>query len=391
VPRPILARLASGIRRGGLAWLAHVVRTELRSPQFAATRRLRRAVAGLDRAARRFAPRAQVAGKAGRQLRPHTLLFVFDLAAAPVTFDIATYLAGAELARRASRKADIFVAIVPGGAGRFRREETDYERVVSIVDREWRLRNLVLPCLSLLPTVSGFVLCSAREEAADWLAAAAALYPEDYLPALPTHPQARSIRDAAAAEPAIWPLFAADPVALAQVDRYFDAIAQGRPVVTISLRAYGYNPQRNSDSAAWLGFADWVREAGYCPIFVPDFAESLTSDAGATGHLVCPAAAWHLGLRMALYERAFLNLALMHGPMELCWYNERCRYLIFMPVGAAPQSSPEYLTREGFRLGEDFAFARPGQHLVWERDHPDLIRREFERMAAAILASGTGG
>lgn len=378
-----LARLASGLRRGGFPWLSNVVRTELRNPQFAVTRQLRRAAAAVDRRTRG----AFGGGSAIARQHRRSLLFFLDLEAVPLTFDVATYLAGAELARRAAKLDSIFVVVVPGRHHGVRAEDDDYEQVVDVTERQWRLRHVVIPCLSLLPSVSGHVLCADRGEAAAWLAEGAAIYPDGYLSGLPNQPALRLVRDAAAAGTPIWPLLEAEPAALRHAGRYLDHVASGRRPITIGLRSYGYSTGRNSDLPAWLDFADGAREAGYAPIFVPDMAASLTGGVPEfRNHLVCAAAAWNIGLRMGLYESAHLNLGLMHGPMELCWYNRTARYLIFVPVGTAPQTDPEFLTRQGFRIGEDFAFATPGQHLVWEQDRRETIEREFARMTERLQA-----
>ncbi|MGE0876750.1 MAG: hypothetical protein AB7O31_18955, partial [Burkholderiales bacterium] len=105
-------------------------------------------------------------------------------------------------------------------------------------------------------------------------------------------------------------------------------------------------------------------------------------------HAVLQAAAWNVHLRMAIYERAFLNLAVVHGPMELCWYNECCRYLLFCPVNTAALTAEDVLRREGFEPGGQLPFARPWQRWVWEADEPDAIRREFAAMQDSPDAAG---
>jgi hypothetical protein len=85
---------------------------------------------------------------------------------------------------------------------------------------------------------------------------------------------------------------------------------------------------------------------------------------------------------MALYELAYVNMSLMHGPMELALYNEVCRYAVFIPLGASPQTEKWILTKRGFLIGRDLPFARPWQRLVWEADDLTAIRRTFADMEA---------
>ena len=84
---------------------------------------------------------------------------------------------------------------------------------------------------------------------------------------------------------------------------------------------------------------------------------------------------------MALYEAAWLNMAVMHGPMELCWFSESARYLIFLEVGLAAVGTEAMLIEAGHPPGRDLIFAKACQHIVWEGDHLSVLQREF----AAIL------
>jgi hypothetical protein len=81
-------------------------------------------------------------------------------------------------------------------------------------------------------------------------------------------------------------------------------------------------PARNSNLPAWVAFARGLDASRYCPVFVPDTNETIE---GLPNELrdfrVFPEAAWNVPLRMALYERAFINLGVNNGPMGLAWLN----------------------------------------------------------------------
>src|SRR5262249_60188324 len=97
---------------------------------------------------------------------------------------------------------------------------------------------------------------------------------------------------------------------------------------------------------------------------------------------------------MALYEGAWLNRAVMHGPMELCWFSESARYLTFLEVGLAPVGTEAMLTDAGHPPGRDLIFAKPCQHIVWEGDHLSVLQREFaamlQRLDDACVTVGAG-
>ena len=94
-----------------------------------------------------------------------------------------------------------------------------------------------------------------------------------------------------------------------------------------------------------------------------------------------------LGLRMALYERAYLNLGVNNGPMGLCWLNDQTRYITFkMLCPAAPHTTAEYMEFLGFKIGESLPFATPGQQWVWQDDDLEVIESAFAAMLNRLEA-----
>jgi hypothetical protein len=387
-------KLVRGLRNGGLPWLTATARNELYNPRRALTLRLRRALVaaiGYADALRNLAGRRTDGAAPHHRSLDGTLVFCLDLDASPVTFDVASYLAGAEVTRRKLGLTDIYVVVVPGDHDGFRREHPDYDSIVDVDSRAWRLQNVVLPLLFLLPNVSGFQLCRNRGDAASFIRRARHIFPDSYAPSLPRQPAERVGRDAARTGQNIWPLFSAGPMARKYARKVLDRYGGcDRPVV-ISLRQYGHMPQRNSELLVWRDFANTIKVSGFTPIFLIDMeADAPGAVAELEDQIVLDGAFWNLSLRMALYELAWLNMAIMHGPMELCWYNEKCRYVIFIPVGAAPQCSPEALRAQGHEIGSDLPFAKPYQRLVWEADTKEAVSREFASMRPIIERLDTG-
>jgi hypothetical protein len=173
---------------------------------------------------------------------------------------------------------------------------------------------------------------------------------------------------------------------VAAIDAWLAAHGIGRPPVTITLRDYGYMPERNSNLAAWTAFARGLDPARYPVIFVPDVNQGTAGFPPALRQFnVYPEAAATLGLRMALYERALINLGVNNGPMGLCWLNTRTRYITFkILTDSAPQTTDDYMRHLGFEIGASLPGALPGQKWVWENDDLDVIEREFAAMMAVL-------
>jgi hypothetical protein len=311
------------------------------------------------------------------------LFFFYDLQINPVTYDVANQLAIAELERRERGLKFLHLVVVPG---RWQLHDFDgYNTAVPPEAVKMRIHQLALPIAQFLRSCKGVTLCASRAEAR-WMRFAMARHvcPSGYEPDVPERslPLTRGRAPELHAD-VFFPMFSANTVARVMVHAFLSERIGGRRPVVITLRQYGFMPSRNSRVADWVAFADGLDASKYAAVFVPDTSQPPNEiDPGVRRHTVCELASWNVGFRMALYELAYVNMSLMHGPMELALYNEVCRYAVFIPLGASPQTEKWILTKRGFLIGRDLPFARPWQRLVWEADDLTAIRRTFADMEA---------
>lgn len=371
----LVRKIFSGVRTHGFSYFVIVGRNEISQPQFGVTQYVRGGVIAVRRL---FDGRSAEASGWSEDC----LQFVYDLSVAPVTFDFATHLAAAEIERRLRGLAGIDVIFV---VDRLREETPDYETILDPAARLWRLRQVLLPMLTFLPSVRGYAVCDTREQANALLATdPALLYPHDYRTFLPRQPDNRVVHEHARNGVTIWPMFRATDHARRLASDFIAREAKGRRPIVITLRNYAYRPQRNSRSENWLAFADSLDLSTYAPIFVHDSETVMRQPMeDFSRHISCDAASMNLEMRMALYEAAWLNMAVIAGPTELCWYNEQIRYLLFVPIGDTIVQ-PEAMVRNGQRVGCDLDFAKPYQRLVWEGDELATLTREFLAMEALL-------
>jgi hypothetical protein len=374
------------IRKGGFPWLLQRLRKELRVPETVEGLYIRLWVVRayglillvlspvLFLAAQLFSGRTK------------TLYYFYDLDVSPITYDMADYLVLAELERRRRGLKSLYIYIVPGRNQGVRDEDVDYEKIVDRSTRIWRLNNLVIPLFALLPTCVGYSMCKNRMQVTLLrLLAGRHAYPPTYWPALPIGLFRRPILQAARDGVEIFPLLKAPEQSVKYVQRWLGGRVNSRKVITITLRDYAADPQRNSNVRAWVEFAHCLNSKEFVPVFVLDIETALDPVPDSIKEfLVFHEAPWNLALRSALYEEAYVNLALVHGPTELMWYNHRCRYILFFPRDDSSQTGIEYIKANGFIHGESLPFAAAFQKWVWEPDEADIITREFDRMCAAI-------
>ena len=386
-PQGGFARLIFKLRQEGPAWILRRLQSELTLPttkpgkiMHAALRRTIAAGSVPVRSACRLIGTAAPVAK-------DTLYAFYDLKVEPITFDILWFLAGADLQRRRLGLEHIHVVIVPSPDDGLRKEDLRYESMVDRETRRWRIHNILISAVGFLPLCIGFTLAASRHEAAVMRSGAAVRhYPKGYEPILPVahHPN-DSLYPARAGTRPIGVL-RAGAQGLRYIDQWLASYAADRRTITITLRDYEYHPARNSNVAAWAEFARGLDLRVWFPVFVLDTERTLGEVPKALqDFVVFREVSWNVGLRMALYERAWLNLGVNNGPMALCWLNERTRYITFkMVTPSVSQTTVAFNRSRGFEPNQSLPFATAFQRWVWEDDSLDVIDREFQQMVARI-------
>jgi hypothetical protein len=316
-----------------------------------------------------------------------SLIFFYDLEVSPITFDFVSCLAGAVIEARTLGLKKVFVVIVPYGDKQMRGQSPDYESFINKDGRAWRVRNIILPAISMFPEVGGFACLTTRDQAISYFPQyGVRIFPKTYLLDLPCQPNHRLIQDNKLSGENVWPLMRPTPLATEYVKEYLQRITNGRRPVVISLRSSDYAKGRNSNIAAWTEFASKLDTKIYSPIFITDQQRGIEHSAQElAGFNVCTEASWNLEIRMALYTAAFVNLAISHGPMELCWYNSGASYLLFMSPDKDETISSDSYALSKFSIGKDFTFAAPQQHLIWADDTEENISVAFNKFINSQL------
>jgi hypothetical protein len=136
-----------------------------------------------------------------------------------------------------------------------------------------------------------------------------------------------------------------------RVEKLKSVLPAGTARYTVTLRTGQRREERNSNEAAWRTFA---AEIG--AVVIEDY------DVKPIG----------LHERVALYDGAEMNFGVTNGPMHLC-------SLTSYPLAMfACNHAAGAFANCGMAFGEQYPWAGPGQHLVWESDTLDNLRRWFE-------------
>lgn len=310
----------------------------------------------------------------------------YDLAVAPPSYDICVFLYLAEM-ERMHLGLDAIDLIVVANNGTGFRYGLVYQPVNEMV---WRLHHIVLPAHRLIPTCRRALYYPDRAEAEHAFDPSKPVFPAGYTVDAPIPKYQDSdvlIGLYSGRKPAS---LRAPASAIEKVESWLDHRVGGRKAVTITLREDKFQPSRNSDLEQWIRFARWLDPEVYQPVFVRDTA-ALFKPPGSElrGDLVFNHASLDIELRLALYERAYINLFVDSGPAVCCMMDDLTRCIRFkLSQKNNPHSGNANFYRRGYSEGMQWAGTTSHQVSVWEDDTADCIAREFATLDRQVQ-SGT--
>lgn len=307
----------------------------------------------------RLAPATEIDGT----VCSHDCLYaIYDLEANTPDYDAVVFAARAELERRRRGLAHLHFVVPPA-----------------------RLKG---PDTALLPGIFGLIDATAgvsrlasREETARYLAVGAALFPPDYDASSPRDEQ-RLRLCLGGPDPRV---LTAPAQAHDYVRRALAGKADERKLVTLTIGSFPTQPDRTPHVAAWRPVLRALAET-YRIIVVRDRLDAIDSGFAEFDHL--PSADFDVGIRLALYEAAHLNLVVQCGPANLLYFSARSRYLAFNVHGPArfDRDKDPLTTRWGLTIGAELPFAGRLQRFVWRRDDVACLTGEIPRMLDRIDA-----
>jgi tetratricopeptide (TPR) repeat protein len=310
----------------------------------------------------------------------------FDLSVSPIGYDFVTFLIMAELERIKLGCSSINLVVVPAPGLGFR-DDPKHDSHFNFEQKKWRVKNLILPIASLIPSCQQIVVCQSREHALEIERhAIGPAFPNKYTTKNPT--QAWELFNPIIASCLGYeiPSLQASPQALDYVQQWINGRAGGRKVISITLRESSWHLFRNSNNQAWADFSNGLDSSEYFPVILRDFEKlSDAPDPVLDGITMFPEGVANLELRAAFYELCYLNMFVANGPVELAFFNNTVRYLLIKAVSDKwLKEDPNPQGGIGMKTGMQFPFATPFHKWVWEADDFDVIKREFELIVSKI-------
>lgn len=312
---------------------------------------------------------------------------IYDLNYAPTTFDFGHFLAIAECKRQLFSRASegIHLTILAD----LYRDSTNRDRITKSYEKDWRLKNIILGCCSILPTIKDIHLITdvsnVHKEQYDW--------PVGY---------GREISKIRRQSPNNDPKSVALPVyARAMVEmykngvnpsvltasRYAQALAKGvtpKKYFTLTLRTSWLYADRNVNLDDWYKFYEFLVSEGHAVVVIPDHEDYFSSKTyKAYDWEVCAPACLNVELRMAVYEAAQLNFCSSNGPPSLMYYSN-ARFLQFDQLRGNELSDNFWVKVNGIPIGESFPWSSNLQKLVWKDSSFETLKAEYLEIECSL-------
>lgn len=309
---------------------------------------------------------------------------IYDTEKNPISYDVAFFLQAAEIFRKISGSADLIVSIVwPSDILEIPGIPKVYDLAVDAHAKAFRIFHIAVQMAQLIPNKMVFQIKDRRFldvplAFADGRKVIPFPHPDN------THHSIyyRLVNE----NPALLEGFAASHAAHRYIGDWLRTLSGPSKVLCITLRQYAYDPQRNSDLAAWETFLGQVDPAEFSIVIVPDTDRFADVEPPFSGRYpIFSPACFDVDLRFALYEAAYLNMFVNNGPGSAATLSKKTRYLMFkMLAPDVVHCSEEVLMQLGFEPGKSPKYASRFQKWVWADDDAETLWVEFCAMRKQI-------
>ncbi len=332
-----------------------------------------------DAVAKKYAP--------GNQVQPldGELRAFYDLAVCPVTFDVANFLALAEIAKLEFGCKHVRLIVVPAPGHGFR----DLS-VHSVDHSKHRILSIIAPALRTLPSCSGISIVSDRKSAEKLVPEnGSPVFPYGYTLDRPTRYYSWYDTWKKVHEGKNVQSLRAPQDDLARVEDWLVRNKlQDTNLAVITLREASYQKDRNNKIREWGKFCQYLTDKGYQPLIVRDFDKAYDPiPTEFAGYPTCDLPNWNLNFRVALYERAKVSFFVNNGPWVFALFDEKVKFMAAKVITESVLvTSTKFRIEMGDEIGKNYRFLQDKQRVVWENDDYDVLVRNFEASFAGRAA-----
>jgi hypothetical protein len=312
-----------------------------------------------------------------------TLNAFYDLGTSPASYDFFYFLVAAEAYRVRHKLDEMRVIFVPGEHNGFR-DDT----LKPLESKQILMRNVVIPASTLFPSVSCVLHLPTRQAAEHFLSDGSEIFPRDY-----------------SADRVIWeylhlalhacyirgeevPILSPPPEYQQRATQYVERLAQGKKLVTITLRECGHFPNRGSNISQWAQFIDSLDHGRYFPLVIRDAESVYQSDPILAKYQQCPEASISVLFRTAVYQQSYINCFVANGPIACAVFGDTPTLMMKALDDSSPATRPDWYNKMyGMNVGDERPIERKKNRTVYEQDDCDKILEAFQLLANDLESS----
>ena len=314
----------------------------------------------------------------------------YDLACNVPTYDVLVFAMLAEVERKILGKKYIHFCIVPNIS--FDENYINIQNLFAEEDTQWRVDHILKPLFKCIPSTRGVSHFAAREEAQYIVDdKEVTCFPTGYTPdSSGAHFSYLDLKKAVNKGHAVSALQA--PAQARQlVDDFLEEKANGRKIVLCTIREYGALEFRNTKLDEWSKFLHELDPDEYFPVIIRDTYKCTTSSPPEiSGFEEFPTASIDPCVRVALIEKAYINLSSSTGPGLVPFLIPGAAFINFMPVREnCPISTVEVFEGMGMPVGEPPFFRdNDYQWIGWCEETYENLKVNFNKLAGLLEARG---
>lgn len=316
------------------------------------------------------------------------LFAIYDLRECLPTYDFMNFCVLAEIERKKQNKKHLSLIIVPN------RSSSTKEKLLSPFhsneEYDWRVSKILLGIVDCLPSINGVQILRSAQ------AINALELPENSVFPKNAHINARNSVISTSVFHQLpkntnFSVFKAPKQASQLAQLFIDSHNNNKRVITITLREYAIHSDRNSDIKEWALFLNSLDLDEYFPVIIRD-TETCTQPLPSSlkQFATYPIAAIDFPSRVAMYENAWLNLAVSNGPTFIFNYLPNCHSITFMKLDESnPAISSDTFKKAGVTPGKHYPFRDNDlQHLIWEPATYKNIKYSFNQLVEQKIKAG---
>jgi len=306
------------------------------------------------------------------------LLAVYDTNCQPISYDFSFFVQAAEVYRKINKLDNLFVCVL---------EPVDIENQPGVSEKDklimtgdslkFRIDNIFSGIMKLYPHATYMRFASRSHFNKFRTSNDFNTFPEN-IDAIPHHSEYYKLVNKNAN---LITSFAASEKSKSIMNNWLRKNnLQNKKLITLTLRQYLHNPERNNNISEWNKFLNHISD-DYSIVIIPDTEYELNDiDEKIDDFIYCDMAAQDVLLRFAIYELAYCNFFINNGPCIAATLDKNINYILIKidQSDSVEATQRKFIENQGFSYKSNPKYASTNQKWIWEDDSFDNILRAFD-------------